>query len=63
VFGLAAIVGFTDIDLFVLSLTQSVGAVTSLKVGAAGIPAASASNNVIEGLFAFDASADRRTGL
>jgi uncharacterized membrane protein (DUF4010 family) len=61
VFGLAAIMGFTDVDPFVLSLTQSAGSITSLTLGAAGILIASASNNVIKGFYAF-AFADRRTG-
>ncbi|HLV95746.1 MAG TPA: MgtC/SapB family protein [Candidatus Acidoferrales bacterium] len=61
VFGLAAIMGVTDVDPFVLSLTQSAGAITTLTVAAAGIIVASASNNAIKALYAFG-FADRETG-
>jgi uncharacterized membrane protein (DUF4010 family) len=61
VFGLAAIMGLTDVDPFVLSLTQSAGAITSLAVAAAGILIATASNNAIKAFYAF-AFADCKTG-
>lgn len=61
VFGLAAVMGLTDVDPFVLSLTQSAGAVTTLTVAAAGMVVASASNNAMKGLYAFG-FADRETG-
>jgi uncharacterized membrane protein (DUF4010 family) len=61
VLGLAAIMGLTDVDPFVLSLTQSAGAITSLAVAAAGILIATASNNAIKAFYAF-AFADRKTG-
>lgn len=59
VYGLAAITGFTDIDPFVLGLTQST--VTPLSVAAAGIAIAAASNNAAKGAYAL-ALADRETG-
>ena len=60
-FGLAAIMGVTDVDPFVLSLTQSAGAITSTGLAAAAILIASASNNVMKALYAFG-FADRKTG-
>lgn len=62
VFGLAAIMGVTDVDPFVLSLTQSAGAVTSLTLAAAGILIATASNNAVKAFYAFG-FADRKTGV
>jgi uncharacterized membrane protein (DUF4010 family) len=62
VFGLAAAMGFTDVDPFVLSLTQSAGAMTSVTVAAAGILIATASNNAVKAFYAFG-FADRKTGL
>jgi uncharacterized membrane protein (DUF4010 family) len=61
VFGLAAVMGLSDVDPFVLSLTQSAGAVTTLAVAAAGVVVASASNNAMKALYAFG-FADRETG-
>ncbi len=62
VFGLAAIMGFTDVDPFVLSLTQSAGTVTSLTLAAGGILIAAASNNAVKAFYAFG-FADRKTGV
>jgi len=61
VFGLAGVMGFTDVDPFVLSLTQSAGMVTSLTLAAGGILIATASNNALKGIYAFG-FADRKTG-
>jgi uncharacterized membrane protein (DUF4010 family) len=61
VLGLAAIMGVTDVDPFVLSLTQSAGTITSLTVAAAGILVATASNNALKACYAFG-FADRKTG-
>ncbi len=61
VFGLAAIMGVTDVDPFVLSLAQSAGALTPIGVAAGGILIAAASNNVLKGFYAYGL-ADRRTG-
>jgi uncharacterized membrane protein (DUF4010 family) len=62
VFALAAVMGVTDVDPFVLSLTQSAGAVTTLSLAAAGILIATASNNAVKACYAF-ALANRRTGV
>lgn len=62
VFGLAAIMGFTDVDPFVLSLTQSAGTITSVGLGTAGILIATESNNAVKAFYAFG-FADRKSGL
>jgi uncharacterized membrane protein (DUF4010 family) len=59
VYGLAVLTGVSDIDPFVLGLTQS--AATPLGLAAGGIMIAAASNNVVKGGYAF-AFADRKTG-
>jgi uncharacterized membrane protein (DUF4010 family) len=55
VYGLAALMGLSDIDPFVLSLTQSAGTVTSISVATSAILIAAASNSAV-------GFADRRTG-
>jgi len=59
VYSLAALMGVVDVDPFILGMTQS-GA--SLSVAAAAILIASASNNVVKGVYAFVLS-DRKTGI
>jgi uncharacterized membrane protein (DUF4010 family) len=61
VYGLAALMGLSDIDPFVLSLTQSAGTIASVSVAASAIIIAAASNSVVKGCYAFG-FADRRTG-
>jgi uncharacterized membrane protein (DUF4010 family) len=61
-FGVAAMMGITDVDPFVLSLTQSAGAITSTGLAAAAVVIAAASNNVVKALYAFG-FADRKTGI
>ncbi|HVC19890.1 MAG TPA: DUF4010 domain-containing protein [Vicinamibacterales bacterium] len=61
VYGLAALMGVTDVDPFIMGLTQSAAVATPLHVAAAGIVIAAASNNLVKGVYAF-ALADRRTG-
>lgn len=62
VYGLAAIMGVSDVDPFVLSLTQSAGVVTTLALAATAILIATASNNVVKACYAF-AFGNRRTGI
>lgn len=62
VFGLAGVMGFTDVDPFVLSLTQSAGSLTTLAIAASSIVISTASNNALKAIYAF-IFADRRTGL
>jgi uncharacterized membrane protein (DUF4010 family) len=52
VYGLAAILGVTDVDPFTLSMTQTAGQSTSLSVAALAILIAAASNNAVKGLYA-----------
>jgi uncharacterized membrane protein (DUF4010 family) len=62
VYALAGIMGVTDVDPFLLGITQSAGSATSLAVGAKSILLAGASNNLIKGIYA-RSFADRKTGL
>ena len=62
VYGLAGILGVTDVDPFILGMTQSGGASTPFTVAAAAICIAAASNNLVKGIYAYS-FADRRTGV
>ncbi|HLI29589.1 MAG TPA: DUF4010 domain-containing protein [Terriglobia bacterium] len=62
VYSLAALMGVTDVDPFILGLTQTAGVLVVLKVASAAIVIAAASNNVIKGVYAY-ALADRKTGV
>ena len=50
---LAAIMGVTDVDPFIMGLTQAAGTLTPLKVAAGAILIAAASNNVVKGIYAY----------
>jgi uncharacterized membrane protein (DUF4010 family) len=50
---LAAIVGFADVDPFIMSMTQSEGSATQLSVSAGAILLATASNNLAKGIYAY----------
>jgi uncharacterized membrane protein (DUF4010 family) len=58
---LAAIMGVSDVDPFIMGLTQAAGSATPLKVAAVAIIIAAASNNVIKGIYAFSLGG-RKTG-
>jgi uncharacterized membrane protein (DUF4010 family) len=58
---LAAIMGISDVDPFIMGLTQAAGTLTPLKVAAGAVVIAAASNNVVKGIYAFSL-ADRKTG-
>ena len=62
VYSLAAIMGLADVDPFIMGMTQSAGAITSLWVASASILIAVASNNIAKGLYAYTLS-DRKTGI
>jgi uncharacterized membrane protein (DUF4010 family) len=62
VYGLGAIMGLTDVDPFIMGITQSAGTGSSLVVGAVGIAIAAASNNIAKGCYAFSFS-ERKTGI
>ncbi|HEV2446909.1 MAG TPA: MgtC/SapB family protein [Candidatus Sulfopaludibacter sp.] len=62
VFSLAALMGVTDVDPFIMGMTQSAGGSASFGVAAAAILIAAASNNVAKGVYAYSIS-DRNTGI
>jgi uncharacterized membrane protein (DUF4010 family) len=59
---LAAIMGVTDVDPFIMGMTQAAGALTPLKVAAAAVLIAAASNDLVKGIYAYSL-ADRKTGV
>jgi uncharacterized membrane protein (DUF4010 family) len=59
---LAAVMGVTDVDPFILGMTQAAGTLTPLKVAAGAVLIAAASNNLVKGIYSF-CLADRRTGI
>jgi uncharacterized membrane protein (DUF4010 family) len=61
-YSLAAIMGVTDVDPFIMGLTQAAGGVTPVASAAAAILVAASSNNVVKGIYAYAAS-DRQTGM
>lgn len=61
VFGLAIVTGFTNVDPFVLGLTQSGAGISSSVLAAAAILVSIASNNVVKAFYAL-AFADYKTG-
>lgn len=60
-YSLAAIMGITDVDPFILGLAQSSSATPAVAIAAPAIVIAAASNNVIKATYAY-AFADRTTG-
>jgi len=50
---LAAIMGVTDVDPFIMGLTQAAGTVTPAQVAAVAIMIAASSNNVVKGIYAY----------
>jgi uncharacterized membrane protein (DUF4010 family) len=59
---LAAIMGVTDVDPFIMGMTQAAGTLTPLKEAAAAVLIAAASNNLVKGIYAYSL-ADRKTGV
>ncbi|HEV3219714.1 MAG TPA: MgtC/SapB family protein [Candidatus Acidoferrales bacterium] len=49
---LSAIMGVSDVDPFILGLTQSAGTTTPLVLASTGIVIASSSNNLVKGIYA-----------
>ncbi|MGH8764181.1 MAG: MgtC/SapB family protein, partial [Burkholderiales bacterium] len=62
VYALAVVMGVTDVDPFIMSLTQAAQSDTSVATAATGILLAAASNNVVKGIYAFTL-APRGTGM
>jgi uncharacterized membrane protein (DUF4010 family) len=52
IYGLAAVVGFSDIDPFVLSVAQERAGTLSVPVGAAAVLIATSSNNLLKAVYA-----------
>jgi uncharacterized membrane protein (DUF4010 family) len=59
---LAAIMGVTDVDPFIMGMTQAAGALTPLKEAAAAVLIAASSNNLVKGIYSYSL-ADRPTGV
>jgi uncharacterized membrane protein (DUF4010 family) len=59
---LAVIMGVTDVDPFIMGMTQAAGALTPLRIAAGAVLIAAASNNLVKGIYAFSL-ADRKTGV
>ena len=59
---LAALMGISDVDPFIMGLTQAAGTLTPLNVAAGAVLIAAASNNIVKGIYAFSL-ADRKTGV
>ena len=53
IYTLAAIMGLTDVDPFIMGMTHEAGLSTSLQIAAVGILIATACNNLIKGCYAF----------
>ena len=58
---LAAVMGVTDVDPFIMGMTQAAGTLTPLKVAASAVLIAAASNNLVKGIYSYSL-ADRKTG-
>jgi len=56
---LAAIMGVTDVDPFIMGMTQAAGTVTPLKEAAEAVLIAAASNNLIKGFYAYSLAGDK----
>ncbi len=51
-YGLAALMGVSDVDPFIMGLTQTAATVTPLHTAAVSVLVAAASNNVLKGIYA-----------
>ncbi|MGA9061507.1 MAG: MgtC/SapB family protein [Terracidiphilus sp.] len=61
IYTLAAIMGVSDVDPFIMGLTQAPSTATALNVSAGAILIAAASNNIVKGIYAYSL-AGRKTG-
>lgn len=62
VYTLASVMGVADVDPFIMGMAQADAALTPLHVAASGILVATASNNVVKGIYAYTLSS-RRAGV
>lgn len=60
-YGLATLMGLTDVDPFIMGMTQSAATATPVALAASAIVVAAASNNAVKGAYAWF-FADRRAG-
>ena len=60
-YALAAVMGVTDVDPFIMSLTQTASSLAPTVVTANAILIATASNNLVKGVYAYTL-ASQRTG-
>jgi uncharacterized membrane protein (DUF4010 family) len=60
-YSLAAVMGVTDVDPFIMGMTQAGGSATPLASAATAILIAASSNNLVKGIYAYTLS-DRKTG-
>jgi uncharacterized membrane protein (DUF4010 family) len=58
---LAAVMGVTDVDPFIMGMTQVAGTLTPVKAAAVAVLIAAASNNLVKGIYSY-CLADRKTG-
>ena len=58
---LAAIMGVTDVDPFIMGMTQAAGTLTPVRVAAIAVLIAASSNNLVKGIYSYSL-ADRKTG-
>jgi uncharacterized membrane protein (DUF4010 family) len=61
-YSLAAIMGITDVDPFIMGMTQAAGGATPVASAAAAIAVAASSNNMVKGIYAYCVS-DHKTGM
>ena len=59
---LAVLMGVSDVDPFIMGLTQAAGTLTPFKEAAAAVCIAASSNNIVKGIYAYSL-ADRKTGV
>jgi len=59
---LAAIMGVSDVDPFIMGLTQAAGTLTPVNVAAGAILIAAASNNIVKGIYAYSLGG-KKTGV
>jgi uncharacterized membrane protein (DUF4010 family) len=59
---LAAVMGVTDVDPFIMGMTQAAGTLTPVPLAATAVLIAAASNNLVKGVYSYFL-ADRKTGM
>jgi uncharacterized membrane protein (DUF4010 family) len=56
---LAAIMGVSDVDPFIMGMTQAAGTLTPLNVAAVAVLIAASSNNVVKGIYSYSLAGNR----